>query len=179
MEETARSDGPLRAAAFVVVLMAIASLARFDEGERGGFSEAARLRISGAGGGESPDRARGTGGKPGSEEPRDEAAIRASGSQKRIGQSATTTSELSSLISRGRIELNRAGREELMALPGIGPAMATRILSDRAENGFYARPEDLMRVKGIGPKTFERIAPYLSVEPFPGPKGEVPSEAVP
>ena len=48
------------------------------------------------------------------------------------------------------VDVNTAGLDELMTLPGIGPARAQAILDDRAENGPFQRPEDLIRVKGIG-----------------------------
>ncbi len=48
------------------------------------------------------------------------------------------------------VDVNTAGLEELMSLPGIGEARAQAILDDRAENGPYRYPEDLIRVRGIG-----------------------------
>jgi competence protein ComEA len=56
-----------------------------------------------------------------------------------------------------RVDLNHASAEELQALPGIGPALAARILESRARDGPYRNPEDLLRVRGIGPATLERI----------------------
>ena len=50
----------------------------------------------------------------------------------------------------GLVDVNAAGLEELTALPGIGPARAQAILDDRAANGPFRYPEDLIRVKGIG-----------------------------
>jgi len=68
----------------------------------------------------------------------------------------------------GRIDPNRASASELMRLPGIGPALAGRIVADRDQNGAFRSPEALLRVRGIGPKTLERIRGYLS---FPGAAG--------
>lgn len=59
------------------------------------------------------------------------------------------------------IDLNRADQDELCLLPGIGPALAGRILEYRGKNGCFERNEDLMNVKGIGKKKFEKIAPRL------------------
>jgi competence ComEA-like helix-hairpin-helix protein len=56
-----------------------------------------------------------------------------------------------------RIDLNRAGRAELTALPGIGPALADRIISFRVEQGGFRSVEDLRGVPGIGPATVEKI----------------------
>lgn len=59
--------------------------------------------------------------------------------------------------SGSRIDLNKAGPEELASLPGIGPALAGRIVEDRSRNGPFHKPEELTRVRGIGPVTLERI----------------------
>lgn len=48
------------------------------------------------------------------------------------------------------VDVNTAGLEELMSLPGIGEVRARAILDDREANGPYRYPEDLIRVKGIG-----------------------------
>jgi len=61
------------------------------------------------------------------------------------------------------LDPNGATREELIALPGIGPALAGRILADREQNGPYRRARDLLRVSGIGPATLNRIKPYLNL----------------
>lgn len=55
------------------------------------------------------------------------------------------------------VNLNRAGREELESLPGIGPALAGRILESRSREGPFRSLEDLTRVPGIGPATVERL----------------------
>lgn len=51
----------------------------------------------------------------------------------------------------GRLELNRATEAELRALPGIGPRLAAAIVRWREREGPFRRPEDLLRVPGIGP----------------------------
>jgi competence protein ComEA len=61
------------------------------------------------------------------------------------------------------VSLNLATAEELERLPGVGPVLARRIVEDRARHGQYTRPEDLLRVKGIGPKKLEKLRPYLRV----------------
>ena len=52
--------------------------------------------------------------------------------------------------AEGRVNINTAGLEELMTLPGIGEARARAILDDREQNGPFRYPEELTRVKGIG-----------------------------
>jgi len=61
-----------------------------------------------------------------------------------------------------RIDLDRATAPELERLPGIGPALAARILADRAARGPFGTPEALLRVRGVGPRTLERIRPCLA-----------------
>lgn len=55
------------------------------------------------------------------------------------------------------ININRASAAELVALPGIGPAIAGRLVDFREKNGPFVRPADIDRVKGIGPATLRKI----------------------
>lgn len=59
--------------------------------------------------------------------------------------------------SGGLIDVNRATAAELESLPGVGPAIAARIVADRAEHGPFRNWEDLERIAGIGPRLRERI----------------------
>lgn len=61
-----------------------------------------------------------------------------------------------------RINVNTAGLEELMTLPGIGQVRAQAILDDRAQNGPFRYPEDLVRVKGIGEGTLTGILDQIT-----------------
>jgi competence ComEA-like helix-hairpin-helix protein len=63
-----------------------------------------------------------------------------------------------------RMNLNTASEQQLQRLPRIGPKMAERIVAYREEHGPFARPSHVVRVRGIGPKTFEQLAPYLFVD---------------
>lgn len=56
-----------------------------------------------------------------------------------------------------RVDLNRADRASLERLPGIGPALAGRILDLRGREGPFRAVEDLLEVSGIGPVTLERL----------------------
>jgi competence protein ComEA len=69
------------------------------------------------------------------------------------------------LVARFDIDINAADRPELIQLPGIGEKLAQRIIDSRQTAGPFTSHEDLRRVRGIGPKTLERIRPYL--RPFP------------
>jgi competence protein ComEA len=50
---------------------------------------------------------------------------------------------------------------ELSLLPGVGETLARRIVESRSKHGRFADLDDLRRVRGIGPKTLERIRPFL------------------
>ncbi len=64
-----------------------------------------------------------------------------------------------------RIELNRAGPETLETLPGVGPAIAGRIVEHREREGAFRAVEELLEVPGIGPATLERLRPLVRVSP--------------
>lgn len=59
------------------------------------------------------------------------------------------------------IRINSATASEFERLPGIGPALAARIVAYRAEHGNFTSVEDLVKVRGIGPKLLERIRPHV------------------
>ena len=67
-----------------------------------------------------------------------------------------------------RIDLNRATKEELIELPGIGPVLAERIIQFRRQHGGFRGVEELLEVKGIGRKRFERIKDLVVVSETPG-----------
>ncbi|MDX2176400.1 MAG: ComEA family DNA-binding protein [Candidatus Sumerlaeia bacterium] len=77
----------------------------------------------------------------------------------------------------GLIDVNTADQKLLETLPGIGPAKARAILDDRAAKGPFRSAEDLDRVSGIGPKTVERLRPYLSFGAAEPPAAPAPAPA--
>jgi competence protein ComEA len=60
------------------------------------------------------------------------------------------------------VDVERASAAELEGLPGIGPAMAKRIVEDRAAHGLFGSMAGLQRVKGIGPGLARKLAPRIS-----------------
>jgi competence protein ComEA len=65
-----------------------------------------------------------------------------------------------------QVDLNEAEWPELSQLPGVGETLAQRIVESRQTDGPFIDNEELQRVRGIGPRTYERIKPYL--RPMPG-----------
>ena len=57
----------------------------------------------------------------------------------------------------GVVNVNTATAEQLALLPGVGPAVAGRIIEHRQKNGDFKKAEDLLLVKGIGEKSFEKM----------------------
>ena len=70
-----------------------------------------------------------------------------------------------SVTADGKVALNLATEEDLRRLPGIGATRAKAILALRERLGRFRRPEDLLRVKGIGRRSLARLRPLLIVEP--------------
>ena len=61
------------------------------------------------------------------------------------------------------IDLNRASRRQLEALPGVGSTLASRILALRDTLGGFRTTDDLERVRGLGPTTVARLKPLVTV----------------
>lgn len=88
---------------------------------------------------------------------------------------------LSSLenTENGTVAVNRANKDELTELPGIGETLAEQIIMERDNNGPYFFPEDLEAVKGIGPATLNKIREMIDLsvdesEDFNGLSGTLP-----
>jgi competence protein ComEA len=57
-----------------------------------------------------------------------------------------------------------AGLKDFQRLPGIGPHLAKMIVEHRDKNGSFVAPDEIREVKGIGPKKYNKIKDYLTVE---------------
>ena len=66
-------------------------------------------------------------------------------------------------VSTEKINLNTATAEQLQTLPGVGPSIAKRILDHRAKNGKFNKVEEILNVKGIGEKKFQKMKDRLVV----------------
>ena len=74
-----------------------------------------------------------------------------------------TTQAPAPSYSTGKINLNSASASQLDSLPGIGPAYAGRIIDYREANGGFKTIEEIESIKGIGPKTFEKLKDLITV----------------
>lgn len=74
-----------------------------------------------------------------------------------FGGSAYAQEKQSGDANAAKVNINTAGKEQLMDLPRIGEKIAQRIIEYREKNGKFKRPEDIMKVKGIGEKTFQKF----------------------
>lgn len=82
----------------------------------------------------------------------------------RLSRWGSAPVELSSLQPREyyySLDINTASWVEWSQLDGIGEKLARRIVADRDERGLFRNPDDVNRVRGIGPKLMERIRPFL------------------
>ncbi len=63
-----------------------------------------------------------------------------------------------------QIDINRASRQELERLPGIGAGLAARIVEHRERHGRFRRAEHLVMVRGISERRFEQMRAFIKVE---------------
>ena len=63
----------------------------------------------------------------------------------------------------GKVDINKASRDELNTLPGIGDVTAERIIEYRENNGDFSKIEDLKEVSGIGEAKYEKIKEMITV----------------
>ena len=72
-----------------------------------------------------------------------------------------TAERMNVSLPQGSIDPNTASADVLEELPGVGPAIARRIVDERLQNGPFAYPEDLLTISGIGEKTLEKLRDQL------------------
>ncbi len=65
--------------------------------------------------------------------------------------------------SINQISINTADVNDFESLPGVGPALAKRIIEYREKNGGFKTISDLKKVKGIGDNLFKRIEPFIKL----------------
>lgn len=64
--------------------------------------------------------------------------------------------------AQAMVNVNTATDQELQAIPGIGPAIAKRIVDYRSQFGHFERVDDVQNVSGIGPMKFEKMKPQIT-----------------
>ncbi len=69
------------------------------------------------------------------------------------------------------VDINRATESDLLNLPEVGPSLVRSIVQYRDEHGNFTRPDDLLKVPGVGVQTLKQLKPYLQ---FPAPPPSTP-----
>jgi competence protein ComEA len=87
-------------------------------------------------------------------------------------QASTAAGKTKRSAGTGVLNLNTATLDQIDALPGVSPELAAAVVAERTAHPF-ARPEDVMRVQGMGRRRYERLRPHLTVT---GPSTFVPAK---
>ncbi|HKP55568.1 MAG TPA: helix-hairpin-helix domain-containing protein [Polyangiales bacterium] len=77
------------------------------------------------------------------------------------GGQAGASDAVRALRDGQRLDVNRASAQELTLVPGIGPKLAERIVSERTRRGGFSKLAELRAVRGVGPKTLARISGFF------------------
>jgi competence ComEA-like helix-hairpin-helix protein len=64
---------------------------------------------------------------------------------------------------QGTVNINRASLTDMVTLPNVGPVLAVKIMEHRNMYGLFEKIEDIRKVQGIGPSTFNAIKHYITV----------------
>ena len=94
---------------------------------------------------------------------RDEASDKPAEKTRTRRKGAKSSSHTSSQQSKGPISINRASAQDFERLPGVGPALAKRMVEWRRAHGGFKTIEDLLEVKGIGAKKLAKMRDELSL----------------
>lgn len=78
-------------------------------------------------------------------------------------QSNGTLANVSKIKSDNKVNINSADKSELDGLPGVGPALAERIIEYRQKNGSFSDIDDLKKVPGIGSSKFEKMQEKITI----------------
>lgn len=79
-------------------------------------------------------------------------------------QQAGNQKTKSAALADRRININTASQQLLLQLPGVGPSTADKIIAYRKQQGKFQSIDEIMNVKGIGQKKFEKMKTYICVE---------------
>ncbi|MGN6723494.1 MAG: ComEA family DNA-binding protein [Marmoricola sp.] len=85
------------------------------------------------------------------------------GEQILVGRSSPASAPASGGGGTSVVSLNRATESELDALPGVGPVTAKSIVAWRQQHGSFTKVDELQEIDGIGPKTFAKLKPLVSL----------------
>ena len=75
----------------------------------------------------------------------------------------SAATSISHFQNEERVNINTASVEELRRLPGVGPALASRIVEHRRRHGAFKRPQDVVIVRGMSAKLYRQIAHLIRV----------------
>jgi competence protein ComEA len=79
------------------------------------------------------------------------------------GLTFTAPARAAKAAPTSKVNLNSASVQQLETLPGVGPALAGRIVEYRQKSGGFKSAQELMNVKGIGEKNFAKLQPHVVV----------------
>lgn len=80
-----------------------------------------------------------------------------------VFSSVSVLAQKASVVPQEKVNLNTATAEQLQSIPGIGPSTAKSILEYRAKVGKFSKIEEIINVRGIGEKKFQKIKDRLAV----------------
>lgn len=76
---------------------------------------------------------------------------------------ATSGDSMKAAVAGDKININTADKNQLDSLPGIGPALADRIIQYRQENGMFSAIEDIQNVSGVGAAKFNQLKDRITI----------------